>query len=753
MKKRILACFLAALMAAGTIPFAFAQGYDLGDVDRDNSISSSDARLALRASVGLEELDEEQKKLADADFDDSISSADARLILRASVGLEELKNPHTHSYTIEEITTPATCTEAGEKKLSCECGEFITEAVAATGHTEVLDEESAKPVTCKEDGFTGNTVCSSCGTLIKEGEVLVSDGTQHDMVETTVAPTCTQQGYQVVKCKYCDKYDPESLKYTAEPTNHTWDEGVITLPTCTEEGFTLRTCIICEAAEKIDLVEANGHDISWEVTKEATCEEEGEKTGKCSVCDYEVTETIALTPCTPVTNIVTGDKNVEGSLCKEVTSCEVCGKVIAENATFAAHVVRNVKIDEATCENPQINHMACKYCTYEYEVIASEGLGHSISPASYKKATCTEDGEIVYSGTCDKCNKTFDETVVVIPHTGHELSGVQTCTTDVICTVCGEVTAPRLGHDYELSTAAYNTEISSFFCSRCGTETSDKLAAFNGIVNSTKTPFFYGSYSASPYIQYADKTSVKTSYTRFDFGIYTSAIKDLYEDEMANTPDEYSPIRRGHILNYLPLSIRNSSEYVVSLLENNDIDNITIEKLTGLSVAEILAGFNPAYTNADQSAKFATFRSLNLDEDIIRVTVDVKDESYESVKNLPADQKTSLGKIYDLDIRNDAAQFTKDANGDLVMEEKESGSGYEIAMKMILKDIRSDAKVTYYFTADTYEPVIAVYDAQILMKQTIDMSFKIGLFSLNGELDPEITTNYTRVYFFPNFFE
>lgn len=65
--------------------------YILGDVDMNGEIKAADARLALRASVGLETLSDIQKKAADADKNGEIKAADARLILRASVGLEELK--------------------------------------------------------------------------------------------------------------------------------------------------------------------------------------------------------------------------------------------------------------------------------------------------------------------------------------------------------------------------------------------------------------------------------------------------------------------------------------------------------------------------------------------------------------------------------------------------------------------------------------------------------------------------------------
>ena len=55
---------------------------------------SADARLALRASVGLTDKGDVEKDSAgylacDVDGDGKVSSADARLILRASVGLED----------------------------------------------------------------------------------------------------------------------------------------------------------------------------------------------------------------------------------------------------------------------------------------------------------------------------------------------------------------------------------------------------------------------------------------------------------------------------------------------------------------------------------------------------------------------------------------------------------------------------------------------------------------------------------------
>lgn len=65
--------------------------FPLGDVDMNGIVQAADARLALRASVGLQELSTEAFVLADADKNGVIQAADARLILRTSVGLETLE--------------------------------------------------------------------------------------------------------------------------------------------------------------------------------------------------------------------------------------------------------------------------------------------------------------------------------------------------------------------------------------------------------------------------------------------------------------------------------------------------------------------------------------------------------------------------------------------------------------------------------------------------------------------------------------
>ncbi len=64
--------------------------YKLGDVDSNDAVDATDARLTLRAAVGLDKLDAAQTKAADVDKNGTVDATDARLILRAAVGLDKL---------------------------------------------------------------------------------------------------------------------------------------------------------------------------------------------------------------------------------------------------------------------------------------------------------------------------------------------------------------------------------------------------------------------------------------------------------------------------------------------------------------------------------------------------------------------------------------------------------------------------------------------------------------------------------------
>ena len=131
-----------------------------GDNDSDGKITSSDARNALRCSVGLESLSSWQLRASDADRSGTITASDARLILRAGVGLENadkwiigltreslsihqdfaltdkpLKTPQGQynaagSYVISQLKNFVTMVDIGEYKIRYDDGKlFIKEFI------------------------------------------------------------------------------------------------------------------------------------------------------------------------------------------------------------------------------------------------------------------------------------------------------------------------------------------------------------------------------------------------------------------------------------------------------------------------------------------------------------------------------------------------------------------------------------------------------------------------------------------------
>lgn len=80
-----------------------------------------------------------------------------------------------HVWDNGTVTKAAACTEDGVLTYTCTvCGASKTEVIPAAGHDTEL--RGVKSATCTEDGFTGDLVCKSCGTVVTPGEVIPAAG-------------------------------------------------------------------------------------------------------------------------------------------------------------------------------------------------------------------------------------------------------------------------------------------------------------------------------------------------------------------------------------------------------------------------------------------------------------------------------------------------------------------------------------------------------------------------------------------------
>ena len=70
----------------------------------------------------------------------------------------------------------------------------------ACQHTST-EIKNAKTANCTQAGYTGDTVCKNCGSVIKKGKSINAVG--HSKVTSTVKATINKSGSIVMKCKVC----------------------------------------------------------------------------------------------------------------------------------------------------------------------------------------------------------------------------------------------------------------------------------------------------------------------------------------------------------------------------------------------------------------------------------------------------------------------------------------------------------------------------------------------------------------------
>lgn len=104
-----------------------------GDIDGDGKTAASDARYALRVSVGLSDLPAECLVYADADGDGSVTAADARLILRYSVSLEK-KDALSHFFAPKAAPTERI---PYENKEYCDTKELVAGKTVRLGEKHI----------------------------------------------------------------------------------------------------------------------------------------------------------------------------------------------------------------------------------------------------------------------------------------------------------------------------------------------------------------------------------------------------------------------------------------------------------------------------------------------------------------------------------------------------------------------------------------------------------------------------------------
>ena len=159
-------------------------------------------------------------------------------------------------YTSVETVKPK-CTEPGYTIYHYSDGkEIYNDVKSPTGHQ--YGDTTVHPATCTEDEYS-ERICTVCNYK----DVVTKTGTKlgHSYVKNVVAPTCTEQGYTIYKCKNCgDTYKDDYVK----ALGHTEVIDKAVAPTCTQSGLTEgKHCSVCnEVLVKQEKIDAKGHKFS-----------------------------------------------------------------------------------------------------------------------------------------------------------------------------------------------------------------------------------------------------------------------------------------------------------------------------------------------------------------------------------------------------------------------------------------------------------------------------------------------------------
>ena len=322
------------------------------------------------------------------------------------------------------VVTAPTCTEKGYTTYTCSCGlSYKDNYVDADGHKTEL--KNVKTATCKDEGYSGDEVCTVCEETIKTGTVLEkADHVLGDPVGAKKA-TCTEMGYTGDgTCTVCN----EVVKGKDIPMlAHTEVVDAAVAATCTSTGKTEgKHCSVCNqvlvAQEEVPMA---AHTEVVDAAVAATCTSTGKTEGKhCSVCE----KVIVAQEVIPMKDHTSVEVAAVEPTCTEAgheagTKCSVCEKVLTgcKEVPAPGHTSVEVAAAEPTCT--EAGHEAGTKCSVCEEILTGcdvvKALGHEYKngvcercgakkPAghvhSYTEAvtapTCTEKGYTTFTCVC-----------------------------------------------------------------------------------------------------------------------------------------------------------------------------------------------------------------------------------------------------------------------------------------------------------------------------------------------------------------
>ena len=155
----------------------------------------------------------------------NVGDAELQALVNNKLLSKSIQVGHTWVHDEKHTDSEATCVSEGRKYFKCSvCGagrlEITTADPNAHGETEL---KNVKEATCTEDGYTGDSVCTLCGKVVKSGTVVPALGHQWVKDPTGNKYVCSRCGAVKSDTSTTDdssKTDPNSKNTdTTDPSN------------------------------------------------------------------------------------------------------------------------------------------------------------------------------------------------------------------------------------------------------------------------------------------------------------------------------------------------------------------------------------------------------------------------------------------------------------------------------------------------------------------------------------------------------
>ena len=376
----------------------------------------------------------------------------------------------------------------------------IPASVKYIGRNAVIKENISRlfnTVNYYSSEYDYNNIKNDCNDIINVRTVNYNAYPEHTHdyhVESQVAPTCTEAGYEIMRCssEYGDGY-----KVDISATGHSWDEPEFTWSDDLSSATATRIC----QNDNTHTEEATVTVTDSGVTLQPGCETLGEHTYTATAVfpDDETAYTDTKTVSIPATGHKQGSEVIENetaATCEKdggydtVVYCAVCGKELSRNHTVINAIGHNWDNGKAT-----------------------------------KEADCENEGELTY--TCLNCGMTRTE---VIPATGHkqgseviENKTAATCEKDggydtvVYCTVCGKElsrnhkTVNKTGHSWKTKFTwnGYSSATATRICNNNPSERETVTAVVSSEITKQPTETEYGTMTYSAVAVFSDGEVIK----------------------------------------------------------------------------------------------------------------------------------------------------------------------------------------------------------------------------------------------------